>query len=197
MTIAQHDAGRLSPRRFASAWSNTGPSITLREKLSLARRTLRAARAAMLTVFLVGMHAAPGGAHETDQYTLPVGREFADLGPYFSRMVHRAVEDAVADTNARIQRALNARPSARQTGELQSSDFIAGKVWLHLFRAFPTIESLDGSLASEKMRAGYPGLITAYRPELAIYDDPLLMLDITKVVRTFFRAWALTLNPAA
>jgi ankyrin repeat protein len=148
----------------------------------------------MLALFLVGMQAALSVAHETDQYTLPVGREFADLGPYFSRMVYRAVEDAVADTNAAIQRALNTRPSARQIGELQSSDFIAGKVWLHLFGAFPTIESLDGSLASEKTRARYPGLIAAYRSEQGIYDDPLLMLDITKVVRTFFRACTVSAN---
>ena len=27
-----------------------------------------------------------------------------------------------------------------------------------------------------------------YRPTVSIYDDPLLVIDLTKVVRTFFRA---------
>ena len=43
-------------------------------------------------------------------------------------------------------------------------------------------ETLDSGLAG--MHARYPGLITAYRPEQSIYDDPLLVLDITKWVRT-------------
>ena len=31
-------------------------------------------------------------------------------------------------------------------------------------------------------------MITAYRPEQSIYDDPLLLLDLTKIIRVFFRA---------
>ena len=38
----------------------------------------------------------PTDAHETDQYTLPLGQEFADLGVHFSRMVHDAIAAAAS-----------------------------------------------------------------------------------------------------
>lgn len=41
-----------------------------------------------LTLALLALWSLTAFAHETDQYTLPVGREFADLGPHFSRVVH-------------------------------------------------------------------------------------------------------------
>jgi hypothetical protein len=126
-------------------------------------------------------------AHETDQYTLPVGREFADLGPHFSRVVHTAIVDAVNGTNAAIKRSLrDNRPD--ETARLQSVEVIANEVWLQLYLAFPSNELLDGGLVTERIRNRYPGLITAYRPEQWIYDDPLLVLDLTKIVRSTFRA---------
>ena len=132
--------------------------------------------------------------HETDQYTLPIGRQFADLGPHLTRLVHGAIVKAVAETNAAINRSLRPHPPVRDarpmdtTAGLQSADYVAGKVWLQLLVAFPTNELLDNELAAQPMHAHYPGLITAYRPEASIYDDPLLTLDVTKVVRVFFRA---------
>jgi ankyrin repeat protein len=126
-------------------------------------------------------------SHETDQYTVPVGREFADLGPRLSRTVYGALLDAVNGTNAAIHRSVrDAHPD--ETARLQSSDAIAGEVWLQLFLAFPFNESLDGSLASEQTRAHFPGLITAYRPEQSIYDDPVMLLDVTKLTRAITRA---------
>ena len=109
-------------------------------------------------------------------------------------MVHGAIVTAVDDTNAAIKRSLRPHPPVRdnlpvdETPELQSADYVAGKVWAQLLAAFPTNELLDNALAAQRMQAHYPGLITAYRPELSIYDDPLLALDVTKLVRVFFRA---------
>jgi hypothetical protein len=82
----------------------------------------------------------PAAAHETDQYTLPVGREFADLGPHFSRVVHGALVTAVDRTNKAIKLSLDRddRPTDR-TARLQSADFIASEVWGQLFAAFPTV----------------------------------------------------------
>ncbi len=158
------------------------------------RRTVRTHWIRGLALALLALCSLAALAHETDQYTLPVGRQFADLGPHFSRIVHDAIVEAVAQTNAAIKQALRGYPPARDahltdaTAGLQSADFVAGKVWLQLFAAFPTVEILDGRLAAERMRARYPGLITCYRPEQSIYDDPLLLLDVTKVVRALFRA---------
>jgi len=88
----------------------------------------------------LALQPVPAAAHETDQYTLPVGREFADLGPHFSRVVHGALVKAVDRTNKAIKLSLdrNDRPTDR-TARLQSADFIASEVWAQLFAAFPTV----------------------------------------------------------
>src|SRR4029434_3772417 len=52
----------------------------------------------------------------------------------------------------------------------------------------PTNELLDVNLLSQDVKAQYPGLVTMHRPTVSIYDDPLLVIDLTKPVRTFFRA---------
>ena len=152
------------------------------------RRSVGSYVGAGLALALLALQPCAAVAHETDQYTLPVGREFADLGPHFSRVVHDAIVNAVSGTNAAIKRSLRDNLPAAETSRLQSPDMIAEAVYTRLFMAFPTNEFLDSSLATERMRARYPGLITVYRPELSIYDDPVLMLDLTKIVRATTRA---------
>ena len=127
-------------------------------------------------------------AHETDQYTLPVGREFADLGPHFSAAVYEAIVQAVDRTNAAIKWSLRHSNQPKETDRLQSTEMISGEVWIELFGRFPFNETLDGELVGERFRARYPGMITAYRPELSIYEDPVMLLDVTKIVRSFARA---------
>jgi hypothetical protein len=138
----------------------------------------------------------PAAAHESEQYTLPAGRTFADLGPHFSRIVHRAVADAAAATNAEIADALNPATAATapdgsprvSLAELQSQGYIATRVWSFLFAAMPTNELLDLALQSQALADRYPGLVVLHRPEHALYDDPALVVDPIKFVRTFFRA---------
>jgi hypothetical protein len=161
---------------------------------------LRRARQAIFAVRLTAIAcaaallAAPGAqAHESEQYTLPVGRQFADLGPWFTGIVYGAISGAVEETNAGIARAAE-DGQAQRLAELQSSDYIAGKVWEHLFRAIPTNEALDATLLSQSVLAQFPGLVTMYRPTVSIYDDPLLVIDLTKAVRTFFRAGTVDVN---
>jgi len=156
-----------------------------------ARRRLRDCRRWMLAAVLACASlacTAPALAHESEQYTLPAGRDFADLGPYFSRIMYDAVVGATADTNAAIEQALGAGGSPSQLEELQSADYIAGKLWEHVFFAIPTNELLDATLITEPVQSQYPGLVTMYRPTVSIYDDPLLVIDLTKAVRTFFRS---------
>lgn len=156
------------------------------------RKALRAI--ALLVVMSSALPPTAAMSHETDQYTLPVGREFGDVGPHLTQLVHAAVVHAVAETNAEIERTLRNGPAPRDgratdaLSPLQSADFIAGKVWGQLFATFPTNELLDSQLQSPRIQRPYPGLITNYRSEQSIYDDPLLMVDVTKFVRVFFRA---------
>ena len=123
-----------------------------------------------------------------------MGREFADLGPHFSRVVYAAIVEAVDGTNAAIKRSLRPTGPTHETVRLQSAEVISGEVWLQLFAAFPFNESLDAGLDSARVHARYPGLITVYRPEQSIYEDPLLMLDVTKLVRTLARACTVNVN---
>ena len=135
---------------------------------------------------------ACGGAalgHETDQYTPPVGRDFADLGMYFSRIFRTAIEEAVAETNAAILAPAPLEdPAAMPTPDPLSADYVAGQVWKHLFMALPVNEGLDAQLASAPLRAQFPGLVTLHWPVHPVYNDPLLLLDPTKPVRALFRA---------
>jgi len=147
-----------------------------------------------LALAVLALRPLSGAAHETDQYTLPLGREFADLGVYFSGVVHDAIADAVELTNSQIKDSLWRDQPTADTPRLQSADYIAGEVWQNLFGAWTTDEGLDARLAGEAMRERFPGLVVAYRPEQHIYDDPLLLLDVTKAVRTFFRASTVNVN---
>ena len=63
---------------------------------------------------------APGRseAAETDNFYLPLDREFADLGDYLELLHTRAIEDAVAGVNNRIERVLQLKdPETRQEEE--------------------------------------------------------------------------------
>lgn len=156
---------------------------TLETFQAVARGGLSAAIAAALLVQVV-----PAAAHESEQYTLPVGRDFADLGPYLSRIVFTAIEAAVNETNRSIKQAIDSEQGPQRIAELQAPDTIANNVWGQLFLAIPTNELLDINLLSQDIKAQYPGLVTMHRPTVSIYDDPLLVIDLTKAVRTFFRA---------
>lgn len=128
------------------------------------------------------------GAHETDQSTLPLGREFADLRFHVSRMVHDAIAAAVNSTNAAIEGSLSHGRPTWDTTYYQSADYIAGQVWSEVFAAIPTNEAYDAGLGADALRERYPGLVVVYLPEQLVYDDPLLLIDLTKFVRTFFRS---------
>ncbi len=142
----------------------------------------------LIALAAIAVQAPAAGAHETDQSTLPLGREFADLKVPLSQMVQAAIVEAVNQTNRAIQHSLWHGEPTDRTAQLQSVDWISAQVWAQLFATFPTNEGLDIVLAGEGMRARYPGLITVYRPEQLIYDDPVMLLDVTKITRTLFRA---------
>lgn len=127
-------------------------------------------------------------ANETDQYSLPIGRDFADLRGYFSKLVYDDVTAAAARVNRQIKESLLDGQPSETTAWRQSADHMSSVVWGYLFRTFPANESLDAFLHSKAFRDRYPGLLTAYRPETSIYDHPGLVIDITKIVRVFFRA---------
>jgi hypothetical protein len=148
----------------------------------------------LISLAAVAFQAPGAGANETDQSTLPLGREFADLKVPLSQMVQVAIVVAATQTNRAIQHSLWRGEPTDRTAQLQSVDWIAAQVWAQLFAAFPTNEGLDIVLAGAAMRARYPGLVTVYRPEQFIYDDPVMLLDVTKITRTLFRAGTINVD---
>ena len=70
--------------------------------MNLFRKTLAAA---LLTGLAVLPLTPSTQAHETDQFLMPPDGEFADMGRYFSDYFGDALRDAVATTNAAIDRA--------------------------------------------------------------------------------------------
>jgi ankyrin repeat protein len=175
-------------------WAGPGPANCSTGSTPAGRhgRRLRPCIAAVAVLLACTLAAAPAAAHESEQYSLPLGRDFADLGPHLSKIVHGAIVDAASRTNDEVADAIDNGASPRRIAALQSAGYLAGKVWEYLFAAIPANELLDLALASPPLRARYPGLVTMYRPPASIYDDPLLVVDITKAVRTFFRAGSIS-----
>src|SRR5687767_2330219 len=73
-----------------------------------------------LTILLCGPTASR--AHETDQYTLPGGREFADVGDALTARFYRVIAEGVEKANATIRKNGGNAPS------VQSSEGIASVV---------------------------------------------------------------------
>lgn len=178
-TEGREVASQRTPACSLSAWSRRWRPVP--------RRAAHGAWRQWAAALLLGM-VLNGQAHESEQYTLPAGRDFADLGPQLSHAFLAAIQAAVADTNNAIDAALQGGALPTQLQPLQSADQVASRVWLRVFNTYPTNELLDLGLSSPATRSRYPGLVTMYRPVESIYDDPLLMLDISKPVRALFRA---------
>lgn len=150
------------------------------------RRIPRLWRGWIAGVCLVVLATGLVSAHETDQYSLPLDREFADLGPQFSRWIHRVIERAVDKTNARIKQAIDDKRPASEIEALHSPDEIAKAVNKEFPWAMDVIEGLDRLVLSEKMKQRYPGQVVGYKEPLTnIYQGAHLPID----PRQLFRVW--------
>jgi ankyrin repeat protein len=127
--------------------------------------------------------AAGTRGHETDQYSVPTGQQFADLRFWFSEYMYDKIAGAVDATNQKIARTLrNGQPSAA-TAKAQSHDELAWTLLLEFPPVINYVETLEGQLRSSKMRSRYPGLVVSYQPAAWIYHHPMLLLDPTKLLR--------------
>lgn len=124
-----------------------------------------------------------GQAHETDQFTVPVGRQFADLRYWFSEYMFEKLESALNKSNARILATLRDGQPTAATAKAQSIDTLAWNLLLEFPPVINYIEILESQLAGTKLRSRYPGLLVSYLPAQGIYNHPLLMLDLTKLAR--------------
>src|SRR4051794_32499473 len=95
---------------------------------------------------IVLVAAQPATAHETDQYTLPPQRRFAEMGPYLTRTIYDAIAKGAEVQNNRIRSAVNSRSKATEIEKLQSADDIAATVNAQFPVALFFIEGMDRTM---------------------------------------------------
>jgi ankyrin repeat protein len=133
-------------------------------------------------VFAAFLPSAADG-HETDQYTVPVGREFADLRYYISNEIYHRISSAVEKVNIRIVQSLKDNGSTEQTARLQSPSTIASAVYAEFPSFVYHIHVWEAKLHSSKVQTQFPGLVVAHKPPFWIYHHWALVIDPTKLVR--------------
>ncbi|MCC7192573.1 MAG: hypothetical protein IT444_07300 [Phycisphaeraceae bacterium] len=115
-------------------------------------------------------------ANETDQFTLPAGEEFADLGDFFSGNLYLTLTELRDATNKKIQAALEEN-DGDELERLHSAEYIAGQVAKEYGLGFVEASSLEKTLKSDEARARYAGKVIAYAPSRSIYSFAHLPID--------------------
>src|SRR5688500_18631960 len=114
-------------------------------------------RFSVLTMALCLMSIArPATAHETDQFTLPAGREFADIGDELTKTAYTAIEKGVNKINGRIKGEIDAGHS---TEDLHTADAIAASVNSQFPAALFLIDDYDKRVLLPASKMNYPGKI--------------------------------------
>ena len=144
----------------------------------------RAGRAGGVWLTALVTYAAAG--HETDQFTVPLGKEFADLGEHLGGQFYETIESAVERTNGQIRRAIESGLDPAHVEQLQSPPVLAKAVFGEFPPAFFLIENLENELHYGPTRRKYPGKIVGYRETIKnIYQNVHFPLDPRQV----FRIW--------
>lgn len=102
------------------------------------------------------------GAHETDQFTVPRDRKFADLGDYFNRWAYVAISHGVDQANAAISQAAARHAPATVMADLQSPSRVTMAVRSQWPWSVTQIETFERVLRSPGMSKRYPGRVVAY-----------------------------------
>lgn len=148
--------------------------------------TIRLSHVMVIGALVIGAGGvASVSAHETDNFTMPPERPFADWGPIWTRIVHRALEHGVAYTNERIRRAQDANLPEAYVERLRRPEMVQ---WA-IRRAFPPtltlIDDIDRLVATEQARRRFPGKLPSYQPFEYIYSYSSFPLDPRQV----FKLW--------
>jgi ankyrin repeat protein len=147
--------------------------------------TLRGA--CLRILLLVCASAVPVAAHETDQFTVPPDRKFADLGDYFNRWAYRAIDQGVNVTNTQIHQAIDAHAPPGVLAELESGPHVTMAVRTQWPWSVTQIEDFERVLASPEMRSRYPGRVVAYGERYGgVYQWAFLPFDIRAYAHILF-----------
>lgn len=105
-------------------------------------------------------------AHETDNFSLPLEGEFADIGEYLDLVHLQALEEAVREVNARIERALKLKDTeerADRLRQLHDPDAITRAVSGRFNDAMTESLDIENAVRGSKVKRAHPGQRTAYR----------------------------------
>lgn len=144
-----------------------------------------------MVAVLAGAAAIPAPeakAHETDQYTLPLDKKFADMGDWLDAVHCRAVERAVAKLNEETRVALLEPDLEKRTASLnyiRSPERAMNLVNDSFSDAFTEIQDIEGALRSAGMVQSYPQMITGYRTNDWIYRKTHYWIDPRNIVLSF------------
>ncbi len=114
---------------------------------------------ACLALALLALPLGRLAAHETDHYTIPPGRHFADLGPYFTAYFYDAIRLGVSELNKAIDEA----PDAAARARLESARAVPDAVNAVLPNGYSAIEDVEKSVQSDAMAQQYPGYVVGYK----------------------------------
>ncbi|MCH8822041.1 MAG: ankyrin repeat domain-containing protein [Planctomycetes bacterium] len=143
-------------------------------------------RRLLIPLLITAAISTQASAHETDQFTIPVGRDFAELGPYFDELMHDTIQSAVIKINERIYKALLNGRSEKFIAKLQSHDEIAKATFNEFETAYMLIHNLERLTKNKKMKQKYPGQMIGYKTQFRnIYKKVHFPLD----PRQLFRIW--------
>ena len=149
--------------------------------------------ALILGLFSFGSFRA--GAHETDNFFLPLDVELADLGDFFGAVHTRAIEEAVQEVNAEIERAIAVQDPAARAQRLEQwhdPDKIAAAVARRFGDAFTETFRAEQGLGGSWAQRAYPGKKAANSGiwmnlvgHLPIDPRALIMFSQAKTVKAY------------
>ena len=128
-------------------------------------------------------------AHETDQFSVPVGQDLVDLGDAWNCLLHEAVRRSVDETNEEISAALSIRVPERRRralAALQSPDHLAQTIRWQFPVGLLLIEEIETILRREQQKRQREAQLVMFRPtgDRATYNQIPLLPDPRVLTRT-------------
>lgn len=146
----------------------------------------RGQRGACVALLCAAAVATGAGAHETDQFTVPLGKEFADVGDYLTEMYCEGIEAGVKLTNQRIRRAMAAGRQDSYIQYLKSPETVTANVYEQYTAAVFMIDGVDRQVHRDAFMLRYPGRVTGYWESIHnVFTGIYFPLD----PRQLFRIW--------
>jgi hypothetical protein len=136
----------------------------------------------MWLMIVLGVGAPVALAHETDQFTVPPDRKFADLGDYFNRWAYVAISRGVEQANDVIHEAAARHAPATVMADLQSASRVTMAVRSQWPWSVTQIEKFERVLRSPGMQKRYPGRVVVYGERFdGVYRWAFFPLDLRQL----------------